>query len=84
MRIALGQIMTHTSECRCGPSQRVINALVFAADLGGNVYCSPDNGQTWNSVTTLRAPVVDLRTQSSEIWALTDGAGIVRLTGSCP
>jgi lipoprotein-anchoring transpeptidase ErfK/SrfK len=33
MRIALGQIMTHTSECRCGPSQRVINALVFGAAL---------------------------------------------------
>jgi photosystem II stability/assembly factor-like uncharacterized protein len=60
------------------------NALVFAADLGGNVYCSPDNGQTWNSLTTMRAPVVDLRTQSGEIWALTDGAGIVRLTGTCP
>ena len=29
----LGQIMTHTSECRRGPSQRAINALVFAAAL---------------------------------------------------
>jgi lipoprotein-anchoring transpeptidase ErfK/SrfK len=33
MRIALGQIMTHTSECHRGPSQRVINTLVFAAAL---------------------------------------------------
>jgi lipoprotein-anchoring transpeptidase ErfK/SrfK len=33
MRIALGQIMTHTSESHRNPSQRAINALVFAAAL---------------------------------------------------
>jgi lipoprotein-anchoring transpeptidase ErfK/SrfK len=33
MRIALGQIMTQTSERRCGPSQRVNAALVFVAAL---------------------------------------------------
>jgi lipoprotein-anchoring transpeptidase ErfK/SrfK len=33
MRIAPGQIMTHTSECNRHPSQRAINALVFAAAL---------------------------------------------------
>jgi lipoprotein-anchoring transpeptidase ErfK/SrfK len=33
MRVALGQIMTHTSEGYRGPSQRVANALVFAGVL---------------------------------------------------
>jgi lipoprotein-anchoring transpeptidase ErfK/SrfK len=33
MHVALGQIMTHTSDCNRGLSQRVTNALVFAGIL---------------------------------------------------
>jgi len=61
-----------------------VNALVFAADRGGNVYCSQDNGQMWSAMAALSAPVIALRSQSNEIWALTDGAGVVRLTPTCP
>jgi lipoprotein-anchoring transpeptidase ErfK/SrfK len=66
MRIALGQIMRHTSECHRGPSQRVINALVFGAALliAPAAFCTPASAQVlgyasaesgWPTDSTMRA-----------------------------
>jgi hypothetical protein len=60
------------------------NSLVFAADRGGHFYCSQDSGQMWSLVATLPAPILDLRSQSNEVWAITDGAGVIRMTATCP
>jgi lipoprotein-anchoring transpeptidase ErfK/SrfK len=49
MHIALGQIMTRTSECNCGPSQRVNAALVFVAAL----FMAPAAFSTTASAQTL-------------------------------
>jgi lipoprotein-anchoring transpeptidase ErfK/SrfK len=72
MRIALGQIMTYTSERSCGPSQRVNAAFVFVAalfmapaalsttaDAQALGYASAQsNFPTGNTMLATRAPVL--------------------------
>jgi hypothetical protein len=60
------------------------NVMVWGADFDGNFYCSADEGQSWNFVARLAAPVSALRYRAPDVWALTDGAGIVRLSATCP
>lgn len=84
-RISAGGALVQTalSAVLYSPS---VNALVFAGDRGGNFYCSPDDGQNWSLVATLSAPILGLRNQSGQVWAITDGAGVGRFLNptTCP
>ncbi len=57
---------------------------LWAADRSGAVYCSIDDGNTWASVGQVGAPVIALKYINGQMHALTDGAGIAKLSATCP
>jgi hypothetical protein len=57
----------------------------FAADFDGNRYCSSTNGVTWKSAgSQLAAGVNAMRVINGTLYYLTDGAGMIPETGTCP
>jgi hypothetical protein len=57
----------------------------FAADYDGNRYCSSTNGVTWKSAgSQLPAGVNAMRVVNGTLYYLTDGAGMIAETGTCP
>ena len=57
----------------------------FAADFGGNRYCSNNGGSTWTLLAggALRAGVNSIRVVNGALYYLTDGAGAQREDLSC-
>ena len=60
-------------------------AKVFAADFEGNRYCSGNGGIAWTALAgKLNAGVNAIRTIGSDLFYMTDGAGMVREDAVCP
>jgi hypothetical protein len=57
---------------------------VWAADRSGGVYCSTNDGGTWISAGQAGAPVIALKYMNGQMHALTDGAGVAKITATCP
>jgi hypothetical protein len=62
----------------------IVASPLWAADRSGGVYCSTNDGDTWASVGQAGAPVVALKYMNGQLHALTDGAGVAKLSATCP
>jgi hypothetical protein len=59
--------------------------VLFGGDFGGQMWCSVDDGATWNAVTggNLGASIKDMKYLNGAVHVLTDGAGIWKKDGVC-
>ena len=62
----------------------LVAGRAYAGDFDGNVYCSTNSGVTWVAKTTLNAGVNGIRVLGGTLYYLTDGAGMVADSGTCP
>ena len=62
------------------------NSVLWGGDLSGQLWCSGDDGVTWNGVTggNLGASITELKAYGASIYALTDGAGVWKKDSACP
>jgi photosystem II stability/assembly factor-like uncharacterized protein len=61
------------------------NNVAFAGDHAGQLYCSVDDGSTWQAVSgNLGASIRDMKFMNGAIHVLTDGAGVWKKDGVCP
>ncbi len=51
------------------------------ATLDGELWCSPDEGETWAPWTSLEATVLDLEVQGDQAWVATVDQGLQRWDG---
>ena len=52
------------------------------ATTGGEVWCSADEGWSWELAASIEAPVIDLAVRGLELWVATEGHGVQHWDGS--
>ncbi len=62
------------------------NNVIFGGDVGGQLYCSADDGVNWLAVTggNLGSSIRDMKNINGAVHVLTDGGGIWKKDGVCP
>ncbi len=62
------------------------NSVLFGGDFSGQLWCSTDDGSTWQAVSggNLGAPIRDIKLLNGTLHVLTDGAGFWKKDTVCP
>jgi len=76
-----------------GLTQVALSALIYSSndvlwggDRGGQLWCSTDDGTTWQAVTggNLTSPITELKFLNNQVHVLTDGNGLWKKDTVCP